>query len=213
MRIILLLVLAASTAHAQLVWDKTVRELRAQPGDEKVEATFRFRNAGTYPVKITRVLTSCGCTTARPEKEVYAPGESGALTGVFKIGSRLGRQNKTIEVHTDPPTAKPTYLAMVTEIAETVDFDRRVVFWARGEQSVAREIRAKVLQADPIRIVRVEASDPRLRATLRELAPGREYLVQVQPADTSAPLRGEVVLFADSPAGSPQTFTLRARVK
>ena len=213
MRIFFFLALIVCSAQAQLVWEKSVCQLRAQPGDEMVEAVFRFRNAGTFPVKITQVLTSCGCTTARPEKELYAPGEKGEITAVFKIGSRVGRQNKTIAVHTDPPPEKPIFLGMVTEIAESVEMDRRIVFWSRGEQPVAREIHLKVLQSDPIRIVRAESSDPGLRATLREIAPGREYLVQVKPADTSAPLRGEVVLFADSPAGSPQTFTVRARVK
>ena len=135
------------------------------------------------------------------------------MTAVFKIGSRTGRQVKSIVVHTLPPPVTPITLGMVTEIAENVDLDRRIVLWSRGEQPVAREIRVKVLQNDPIRIVRAEASDPRLHATLREISPGREYLVQVKPADTSSPLRGEVVLTADSPVGSPQTFLVRARVK
>ena len=104
-------------------------------------------------------------------------------------------------------------LRMVTEISENVALDRRVVFWSRGEPPEAREIHLKVLQTVPIRIVRADSSDPRLRATLREIAPGREYLLQVRVADTSAPLKGEVVLVGDSPAGSPQTFTVRARVK
>ena len=208
-----MLVLIAGSAQAQLVWEKTVRELRAQPGDEKVESIFRFRNAGAFPVKISRIIPSCGCTTARTEKEIYAPGERGEITGVFKIGSRTGMQNKTIEIHTDPPTAKPVYLAMVTNISENVEMDRRIVFWSRGEQPEAREIRMKVLQSDPIRIVRAETTEPRLRAILREISSGKEYVVRIQPADTSAPLRGEVVLISDSPAGSPQTFTVRARVK
>ena len=212
-RVVFLLALATGSAQAQLVWEKTVHNLRAQPGDEKVEAVFPFRNAGAFPVKITQIQSSCGCTTARSEKELYAPGESGEITGIFKIGGRVGRQNKTITVRTDPPSAKPICLAMVTEISENVALDRRVVFWSRGEPPEAREIHLKVLQTVPIRIVRADSSDPRLRATLREIAPGREYLLQVRVADTSAPLKGEVVLVGDSPAGSPQTFTVRARVK
>jgi len=213
MRIFFLLALIVGSAQAQLVWEKPVRNLRAQPGDEKVEAVFRFRNAGAFPVKITQVVTSCGCTTARAEKNLFAPGESGEMTAVFKIGSRTGRQNKTIMVHTDPQSNTPIILGMVTEIVENVELDRRIVLWSRGEQPVAREIHVKVLQADPIRIVRAESSDPRLSATLREITSGREYVVLVKPADTASPLRGEVVLTSDSPAGSPQTFMVRARVK
>lgn len=213
MRIFLLLVIMAGSARAQLVWEKTFQELRAQPGDEKVEAAFRFRNGGASPVKITRLTSSCGCTTARLEKDLYAPGEGGELLATFKIGSRTGLQKKTIEVRTDPPSAAPLHLGLYTDIVENVGLDRKIVFWSRGEQPVAREVRVKVLQDDPVRIVRTETSDPRLRATLRVITPGREYLVLVTPADTSAPLRGEVLLHSDFPAGSPQVFTVRARVK
>ena len=213
MRIFILLVLFVSSARAQLVWERTVHELRAEPGDEKVEAVFRFRNAGAYPVTITRLTSSCGCTTARLEKELYAPGERGEITAVFKIGSRTGIQKKTIEVRTEPPSSAPVYLGMITDIAENVELDRRVVFWSRNEQPVAREIHVKVLQSAPLRIVGVKSSEPRLQATLREIVHGREYIVQVKPSSTSAALRGEVVLTSDSPASSPQVFTVRARVK
>jgi len=201
------------SARAQLVWEQKLIELRAQPGDEKVEAAYRFRNAGSFPVKIAKLTSSCGCTTAQLAKDTYAPGEAGEILVTFKIGSRIGLQKKTIEVRTDPPAADPVVLGIYTDITENVELDRKIVFWSRGEPPVAREIRVKVLQADPVRIVRAEASDPRLRVDFQELVAGREYLVRLSPADTASALRGDVTLHADTPAAAPQTFTIKARIK
>ena len=36
---------------------------------------FMIRNAGGAPLKIGKVITSCGCTAAKPSKTVLAPGE------------------------------------------------------------------------------------------------------------------------------------------
>ncbi len=212
-RVFLFFVLCTGSVHAQLVWEQKLVELRAQPGDEQVEATYHFRNAGSFPVKITKLTSSCGCTTPQLTKDTYAPGESGEVLVTFKIGSRIGLQKKTIEVRTEPPVADPVVLGIYTDIKENVELDRRIVFWSRGEKPVAREIHIKVLQADPVRIVRAEASDSRLRVELQAVEAGREYLVRLTPADTASPLRGDVTLHADTPANAPQTFTIKARVK
>ena len=50
---------------------------------EKVEVEFKVRNAGGSPLEITRVSTSCGCTTAEIEDEVLLPGETTALHVTF----------------------------------------------------------------------------------------------------------------------------------
>ncbi len=49
----------------------------------KVSVDFEFTNSGSADLEIINVKTSCGCTTATPEKTVYKPGEGGVIPVTF----------------------------------------------------------------------------------------------------------------------------------
>jgi hypothetical protein len=53
------------------------------PPIEKAVVEYRVRNTGGSPLEITRVSTSCGCTTAEIEDEVLLPGETTTLHVTF----------------------------------------------------------------------------------------------------------------------------------
>src|SRR5215471_5267863 len=48
-----------------------------------VKHTFRLKNAGTAPLTIGAVRTSCGCTAAQPTKSNLLPGEDSAIAVSF----------------------------------------------------------------------------------------------------------------------------------
>ena len=74
-----LLLALASSAWAGLVWDSAMVTIETQGSPETRTTEFRFRNDSDRPVRIRGVKSSCGCTVVKPEKDVYAPGESGVL--------------------------------------------------------------------------------------------------------------------------------------
>jgi len=213
MKAYLLLGLLAGSAHAQLVWDKTNVEVCAVPGDGKVEAAFPFRNTGSYPVKISRLESSCDCTTTRLKQSTIAPGETGEVVAVFEFGRRLGRHAKTIDVHTVPRTTPPVELTLVADIAQKIELDRSLLLWTRNAPATPQDIRVKVVQQEPLRGLRAISSDPRLAATVQEISPGREYVVRVAPSDTASPLRAELKLLAEGAAGQFSQSLVRVRVK
>src|ERR1700722_12158125 len=85
-----------STGWAQLKWESRNLDLHPAISDTRVVANFYFINAGKRPVRIKNVTTSCGCTTASREKDIYAPGEKGKITAVLEVGSRTGVQEKQV---------------------------------------------------------------------------------------------------------------------
>src|SRR5215211_5866677 len=91
----------AAAAPGDLVFDKPVQEFHATPEDKAVEARFTFKNTGPETIKIKRVQSSCGCTTARPSKNTFAPGETGQIDVKFTFGSRRGPSQKAIFVQSD----------------------------------------------------------------------------------------------------------------
>ena len=81
---------AFSVAQAKLEFEKTTAELKAKPSDEKLPVTFKFKNTGKEPVEISEIKSGCSCLKAETDKTTYAPGESGQVDVVFKIGSFTG---------------------------------------------------------------------------------------------------------------------------
>ena len=87
--IVLLLIASFNILQAELVWEKTFITLKARSDDTVLEAVYKFTNKSDLPVKIEKVKSSCGCTTATTDKETYAPGERGLLKAVFTVGDRV----------------------------------------------------------------------------------------------------------------------------
>lgn len=68
-----------------------------QQGD-KVEHTFEFENAGSEPLVLSNVLTTCGCTASDWPREPIIPGEMASLKVTFNSAGKMGVQNKIITV-------------------------------------------------------------------------------------------------------------------
>jgi Protein of unknown function (DUF1573) len=103
-------------AFGQLKWDNLEQTFAPKSQDKLVVAKYRFINAGTLPVRIDEVQTSCGCTTATLAKKEYAPGESGKIEAKFDFAGRIGHQEKWILVTTDSTPEQPIVLRLVVNI-------------------------------------------------------------------------------------------------
>ena len=68
-----------------------------QQGD-KVKHTFKFTNTGEFPLLISNIKTSCGCTTPSYTKTPVAPKEQGEIEVQFNSAGKKGIQNKNITV-------------------------------------------------------------------------------------------------------------------
>ena len=69
------LLAACSAAPPRIVVEPASQDLGERP-QELIELTYTIRNEGGQPLKIEKLITSCGCTRAEVEKDVLAPGES-----------------------------------------------------------------------------------------------------------------------------------------
>ena len=83
-----------------LSFESTVIEDVVKPGVKSYPFEFPFQNTGERSIEIARIKTTCGCTTAKLDKMIYAPGETGVIKGTFSVGNRQGKQEKMIQVYT-----------------------------------------------------------------------------------------------------------------
>jgi len=62
--------------------------------------TFSFKNIGSTPIIISKVIGSCGCTVATKPEKAILPGETASI-GVVYATNRVGQFSKTIIVLSD----------------------------------------------------------------------------------------------------------------
>jgi len=62
--------------------------------------TFKFKNIGKSPLIITRIQSSCGCTTPKKPEGPIMPGETGEIDVKYAT-NRVGGFSKTITVYSN----------------------------------------------------------------------------------------------------------------
>jgi hypothetical protein len=71
--------------------------------DDQVETRFLVRNNGKSDLVIRAVKPSCGCTAAKPVKNILAPGDSAYIDAVFDPKGRSGAFRNGITIVTNDP--------------------------------------------------------------------------------------------------------------
>lgn len=69
-----------------------------------VEHTFNFKNAGSKPLVISNITSSCGCTTPEWPRDPIAPDSSSSIQVRFNTKNKVGPQMKSVSIYanTDP---------------------------------------------------------------------------------------------------------------
>ena len=109
--------LAACAARAALVCDAPEYNFGSLPDTALgVSHTFEVRNAGSAPVVITDVRTSCDCVTTSLARNSLRPGEHAPLDTHFTFGIEAGPQLRAVHLAyrtaTDPETVPAQMLSM-----------------------------------------------------------------------------------------------------
>ncbi len=209
--ILILVMVACAPARAELKWDSQKLELSPSAIDASADAKFGFVNAGTMPVTIEAVQSSCGCMVPALAKKTYAPGERGEISARFNIGDRRGVQNKTIRVGVQGER-DPTLLTLVVNIPDPVRITPAILAWERGEPSTPKTITVQAQPNQPVRVLKVTATHPNMDARVETIKESAEYRITVTPKSTDTP--GFVLLTIDTLLmGQPRAFSSYLQIK
>jgi uncharacterized protein DUF1573 len=96
-----------------------------------VKHTFRLKNAGTAPLTISGVRTSCGCTAAQPTKSHLLPGEDSAIAVSFDTRADHGPATRTITVFTNDSNHQQLQLTMRGDVKVQVEASPSLVTFDR----------------------------------------------------------------------------------
>ncbi len=100
--LISLLILSAGVSaqdFTKINFEKTVINFgNIKEEDGSVTATFIFKNEGKNPFLISKVKSSCGCTTPSYSKEPVKPGKKGFINAVYNPANVSGEFDKYITI-------------------------------------------------------------------------------------------------------------------
>ncbi|HKJ82776.1 MAG TPA: DUF1573 domain-containing protein [Mariprofundaceae bacterium] len=92
---------AEPVAPSGLVIEPARVDLGSVPEGTKAATTLLLRNTGNSVISISRVETSCGCTTAEPDSRVLEPGAFTQLRVRVDTMGKRGRVKKSVTVVDD----------------------------------------------------------------------------------------------------------------
>jgi hypothetical protein len=176
--------LLAAPARAQLSWEQIQIELHPAAGDKEAVGHFKYKNVGEKPVRIKSARSSCGCTVAKSQRDLVAPGESGEITATFNIGDRTGTQIKGITVETDDPVHPTSSLVLKTVIAQPLEIQPPMVAWQNGEAPKPKTVTVKAGKDFPVKELKVTPSGQEFETKVSKSGEG-EFKIEIQPKDTS----------------------------
>lgn len=107
--------------------------------DYETETTeVRFTNSGDQPLEVKQVQPTCGCTTVKLDKRIFAPGEGDAITLKF-TPKGIGEQTKYVKIHTTDPKVPVTNLPIKSNVRASVEATPRT--FVIGEIPLGEEYR------------------------------------------------------------------------
>jgi rhodanese-related sulfurtransferase len=99
--------------------DDAVFEVTTEEG-AVVTHSFVLTNIGDQTLTITRVSTSCGCTTAALARQAIGPGESVSVDATVNTTGFRGLVTRTITVESNDPTTPAAVLQIEVTIPDSV---------------------------------------------------------------------------------------------
>lgn len=214
-----LLLTSAPCAFAHLEFASVRETLSAKIEEEQRTVAFRFRNAGTQPVKILRIQNNCDCTTASSDQSTYLAGQEGVITVVFHFGEREGTQYRTLRVETDEPGESGYLLAIQAELPRLAIIEPAVLYWRPADLHSTKTIRIQLNPAQGLTflgameeskafiVTEATPEAPRTNGSLDE----RMLQVRLNATSLEADLHRHLLLHFATPKGRVITYRVALR--
>lgn len=198
-------------APSPLRWETQTLRLQANWPQPAVEGRFRFTVAGTAPVTIAAVNTSCGCTVVDFQPGTFAPGQQGELPVRMSLEVEEGVQSRKVYVRCVPDQVET--LVVEATVHRYLHLEPNALSWRAGQSRTSRDIRIEAATPTPVHVLEVRNDNPAFRLELQTQEPGRRYRLRVTPPAGEPPQRmARLTVRTDFPVAAPIEYPLYAQV-
>ena len=203
-----------SILRAELTFETYFIEDKIGSSNTEYHFAFKFKNTGNNNIKITDKFSSCTCTVASLEKDIYAPNESGKIVGVFHIGNKTGIQENEIFLQTDNLGQSKIKLVLKIHIEKLVEIKPSLVVWNKGDAPNAKFISLKLSDSEKAKIISIESTSENFIAN-RETDSNSEkkFRLKILPKSTNESVRGMIKLKIKPEDKVEKTFFIHTVIK
>ncbi|CAM2065537.1 DUF1573 domain-containing protein [Sulfidibacter corallicola] len=203
-------------AGPKLVFEKTDHDFGDIDKGDKVETEFKFTNTGDEVLQIQDVKPSCGCTSAKPEKASYEPGESGVIPVSFNSSRFNGNITKTITVTSNDAENPKTVLHIKGVISSDVNVTPtflNMVNVPRNNDVVKKEIHVETTKMDKLEISEVTSNQDFVKAEPIKVS-DKKWVINVSTVGKQIPTgRNATQAQITFKTNSPKQPEIKARVQ
>jgi hypothetical protein len=189
------------------------------PKETIVKHDFVFKNTGSDTLLITRVKTTCGCTTAPLSSDRVAPGETAEISASLNTKMLHGTVKKTILIDSnDPinPYLRISFKARINDTLATIQSIPKVADFARFKGSDKASIALSIINrgSEIAELVILDKPpDDILKASFRNgtLAPGDSTVLELELVTelSPGPFVSSLTLEAEGKPDSRITIPIR----
>jgi hypothetical protein len=193
--------------RADLVFERASIDLAAPMDARELVAIYKFTNKGADAVKILEVRADCGCLSVILGKRDFSPGESGNIKVIFRVGDRVGRQEKNIKVITNEDERFLYDLFLIAELKSLAWIEPRLLLWAKGEKRMTKEIKVGPYGDKPITLGEARAAHDSVAIAIGRSGEKGEFNISVTPFSTNAEIRDTITMVVKSADGREKEYT------
>ncbi len=176
----------ASAVEKGLYFPKTLVPVTVAADAADAVVDFHFENRAQQTLTIREVEKDCDCADVLISngKLSYAPGEKGVIRANFRLENLIGEVDKNflLFMEGDRPDQPGFKLTARIRIPDVLELSARTVDWMVGAASEPRKVDVRIVHDQPVRILNAVSSRDDLRATVKELEPGRHYELWLEPS-------------------------------
>ncbi len=196
--------------YAELLFECEVLECEIPQSQSQYKFSFKFKNVSSNSIRILSVKSSCSCTVATPEENIYKPNESGEIKGIFNIGNRQGLQEQEIIVHTDSVSQSLIKLRLKINLLDDYEINPRLLYWERATESVSKEVTLVIRNPE---WVLSNIKYDKNKFTVNVVRNKDKYVIIVKPVSPEIAIRDLLKISLENKSHETKTFALHALVK
>jgi len=136
----------------KITFEKVVHDFGELGPDTSRTTEFKFTNSGSGFLKINHVVTCCG-VSAKSNKKLYWPGESGTVKIDYRPRKSLGSETKSLQVQSNDKENPEVELTVKAEIVAKVACEpKSFKLFFEGENTICPKITINSLDNQPFSI-------------------------------------------------------------
>jgi len=170
----------------------------------KVKHVYEVKNVGDGVLTISKLKTSCGCTTALLDKPDVPPGGSARIQANFSTKGRVGNQTKVITFKTNDPTQPKVELRLTGKVQPVLTTNPPFVYFSGGKSNLElKKLSISNFTNPQFALKAISSSSPYIQIspdkTLGSAGASQRVTIQLKEGAPSGKIFEKVALFTNDP--------------